>query len=321
MPCRRNAQRQAEHGAGEVTERRLRVVQRKGVGAFAALFAPVVKWLESPSAAVVSRSSRNDVIARMEELRRGDWRMQPQKFAVFGDEVVVDVKEVHRRRSRGAERRCGHYWRLSSGFAERLEVHRTQAAAIDSVFGYLPLLERLHEHLRPRTYVEIGVAAGHSLGRARPSTRIVGIDPNPTISDPVVRKSSRIFELTSDEFFDQHDLCSELGGLPVDLAFIDGMHLFEYALRDFINVEAHCHSMPAGASTGSNCRSGGRSPNRAWHHHGARARVERLEASLAEIETRYRSLDWIEETRGNAHLSIDQEWDALEPVLPPTLDC
>ena len=33
---------------------------------------------------------------------------------------------------------------------------------------------------------------------------------------------------------------AELGGLPVDLAFIDGMHHFEYALRDFAYLERCC---------------------------------------------------------------------------------
>ena len=31
-------------------------------------------------------------------------------------------------------------------------------------------------------------------------------------------------------------------GAPLDLVFIDGMHLFEYALRDFMNVEANSHA-------------------------------------------------------------------------------
>jgi hypothetical protein len=35
-------------------------------------------------------------------------------------------------------------------------------------------------------------------------------------------------------------VCAELGGRPVDLAFIDGMHHFEYALRDFMNLERLC---------------------------------------------------------------------------------
>ena len=44
----------------------------------------------------------------------------------------------------------------------------------------------------------------------------------------------------SDEFFANHDL-RRIFPHGVDLGFIDGMHLFEYALRDFINLERFCH--------------------------------------------------------------------------------
>jgi hypothetical protein len=45
--------------------------------------------------------------------------------------------------------------------------------------------------------------------------------------------------MTSDDFFAHHDASRYLGG-PADLAFIDGLHHFEFALRDFMNCEAHC---------------------------------------------------------------------------------
>ena len=44
--------------------------------------------------------------------------------------------------------------------------------------------------------------------------------------------------MTSDAFFGKHDPKVILGG-PIDMAFLDGMHLSEYLLRDFINVERH----------------------------------------------------------------------------------
>lgn len=104
---------------------------------------------------------------------------------------------------------------------------------------YLQILARIHEHLKPATYLEIGVASGVSLEIVRPETLALGVDP-----DPHLRKRpgprQRVFAQTSDDFFGQCDVISELGGKTLDLAFIDGMHLLEFALRDFINVEKYC---------------------------------------------------------------------------------
>ena len=47
--------------------------------------------------------------------------------------------------------------------------------------------------------------------------------------------------MTSDDFFEKIDLKKAFNKKKIDLAFIDGMHLFEFALRDFINVEKNCH--------------------------------------------------------------------------------
>ena len=105
---------------------------------------------------------------------------------------------------------------------------------------YFEMLDRVHQRLLPRTYVEIGVNNGRSLTLALPGTACVGIDPEPSLRYPAPR-GSRIFAETSDEFFDRHDLATLFGGVPVDLAFIDGMHLFEYALRDFMNLERSAH--------------------------------------------------------------------------------
>lgn len=103
---------------------------------------------------------------------------------------------------------------------------------------YLTLLEKFHELLRPASYVEIGVESGRSLALARPPTRSIGIDPAPHIA-AAMSASTKIFKLTSDDFFARHDLAKELDQPSVELAFIDGLHLFEQALRDFINLERY----------------------------------------------------------------------------------
>ena len=106
---------------------------------------------------------------------------------------------------------------------------------------YLKIIAMLHSHLRPRTYLEIGVETGQSIALARRETRAIGIDPEPKITERLAPSTS-IHATTSDEYFAAHDVRAEFGGLPIDLAFIDGMHHFEFALRDFMNIERHCTS-------------------------------------------------------------------------------
>jgi hypothetical protein len=65
------------------------------------------------------------------------------------------------------------------------------------------------------------------------------VDPEPQYAPPA-GGNHRLFRQTSDAFFADHDLRSLLRGLPVDLAFIDGMHRFEFALRDFMRLEPYC---------------------------------------------------------------------------------
>jgi hypothetical protein len=104
---------------------------------------------------------------------------------------------------------------------------------------YFKVLERVHEHVRPATYLEVGVSRGESLKLVRPQTLALGIDPEPHLEFEL-SPHQKVFAQTSDEFFARPDVPALLGGKPLNMAFIDGMHHFEYALRDFINIEPLC---------------------------------------------------------------------------------
>lgn len=90
------------------------------------------------------------------------------------------------------------------------------------------------------TYVEIGVGRGDSLAALlacpQPPAKIVAIDPSTKILRSPVKNRVNVNLLTSDEFFSRNELTKDL---QIDMAFIDGMHLFEYALKDFINCEKY----------------------------------------------------------------------------------
>jgi len=101
---------------------------------------------------------------------------------------------------------------------------------------YLPFLSSVHEIVKPQTYLEIGLRTGGSLSLA--SCKSVGIDPAYSITSEIDCDVS-LFRTTSDEYFARPDPLAATGGEPFDLAFIDGLHLFEFALRDFINAERY----------------------------------------------------------------------------------
>ncbi len=105
--------------------------------------------------------------------------------------------------------------------------------------GYLIWLQRIYEFLCPEFVLEIGISNGLSLATVRPPTIAIGVDPAPSALI-ALQAQSHIFPETSDAFFEARRLDRILDGKPLGAAFIDGLHLFEQSLRDFVNVERHC---------------------------------------------------------------------------------
>jgi SAM-dependent methyltransferase len=103
---------------------------------------------------------------------------------------------------------------------------------------YLEVLRQLHARLEPTLYLEIGVRHGVSLALARLDA--IGVDPQPDLTALAPRHW--LHHQTSDEFFRTHG--ADLDPKP-RLCFIDGLHLFEQVLRDFMNCERV--SDPSGA--------------------------------------------------------------------------
>jgi hypothetical protein len=151
-------------------------------------------------------------------------------------QAVIQRLLGHRER---AAKLCHEALRFAVYSETQAKAHAMLSALEFSGPDYFRVLARIHEHLQPATYLEIGVDEGRSFEIVSPETLTLGIDPNPHLRKSVGCRQ-RVFEQTSDDFFEKCDVISVLGGKPLDLAFIDGMHHFEFALRDFINVEKYC---------------------------------------------------------------------------------
>lgn len=119
------------------------------------------------------------------------------------------------------------------------------------------LLAHIHRAIEPRNYLEIGVSDGRSLVLANVPS--IGVDPAPKLKGSLPARV-KVVKSTSDDFFARLDPLEHLRGdrrsvldrllrrgaddgqdvaPTLDFVFIDGMHLFEYALRDFMNVERY----------------------------------------------------------------------------------
>jgi hypothetical protein len=102
---------------------------------------------------------------------------------------------------------------------------------------YTDALGALIQAVRARTYLEVGVQNGFNLSKIAVDTAI-GVDPDLPLSvNPMQGKRAlHLFQETSDAFFASPS--AWVWGGKIEVAFLDGMHLFEYLLRDIFNTEA-----------------------------------------------------------------------------------
>ena len=119
------------------------------------------------------------------------------------------------------------------------DAHSGLAAINMPGMPYLDWLEKLYRHLKPRNVIEIGVSQSASLARVPAPAIAIGVDPVPSVIYPL-QTEAHIFAETSDDFFTRRNVRELLRGEPLSIGFIDGSHIFEQALRDFMHLEPYC---------------------------------------------------------------------------------
>lgn len=114
--------------------------------------------------------------------------------------------------------------------------HRDPGFAVMKPVRYRDVLDRFEALTAPDWYLEIGSRSCASLTTRKCS--FVAIDPVFAPRFPVLGpgRQMHFMQMESDAFFASGFLAR--AGISPDFAFIDGMHQFEFALRDFMNCEA-----------------------------------------------------------------------------------
>lgn len=114
---------------------------------------------------------------------------------------------------------------------------------------YVRFLKRLHIQKHFDWYMEVGCRTGRVFRASRSKT--IAVDPFFRVTENVigVKPALHVFQQTSDDFFGSGFL--DRMGIALSFSFLDGMHLFEFLLRDVINTERH--SRPDGVIALHDC--------------------------------------------------------------------
>jgi len=104
---------------------------------------------------------------------------------------------------------------------------------------YTRFFEGLHKAHIFDWYMEVGCRSGRTFGPVR--SRTIAVDPYFRAEGNIIgaKPALHVFQQTSDDFFASGFL-QEMQ-VKLSFSFLDGMHLFEFLLRDFMNAEANSH--------------------------------------------------------------------------------
>lgn len=102
--------------------------------------------------------------------------------------------------------------------------------------NYRDYLTAVHRAAAFDWYLEVGCRNGKTFAPSR--SRTIAVDPFFKVKANVIgtKPALHVFQQTSDAFFASGFLRAMQARLS--LSFLDGMHLFEYLLRDILNTEA-----------------------------------------------------------------------------------
>ena len=112
----------------------------------------------------------------------------------------------------------------------------------ENFFGthYSGFLSAISAKRATKNYLEIGVDQGENLALIN-CERAIAIDPAFRLNQNITQFKNKVdlFQETSDNFFASYrDRFGE--NFKLDMSFLDGMHLFEFIVRDFMNTEMNC---------------------------------------------------------------------------------